>query len=173
MVIYLKRWNLKILNNKLVLTSIIVLIWAIISGLNVLTRIFPDIQLFSLVLTAVAGDVSPLNIIAGFCMFFIFKDTRIKHSNFINFIASHTFGILLLHDHNYFRYVIWKRVFFTEKFYNVNAGILICYTIAVVLVIFAAGIAVDTLREYALEKPIQKTKIYSKACGFMESCFKL
>ena len=39
--------------------------------------------------------------------------------------------------------------------------------------IFAAGIAVDTLREYALEKPIQKTKIYSKACGFMESCFKL
>ena len=173
MAIYFQRWNLKITNNKLALTAIIILIWATFSGLRILNWIFPDVKLFSLVRAAVEGDISPLNIIVGFCMFFIFKGIRIKHSNFINFIASHTFGILLLHDHNYFRYVIWKRVFSAEKFYNVNTGILICYTIAVVIVIFTVGIAVDTLREYTLEKPLQKTKIYSKACGFMESCFKL
>lgn len=172
-VVYIKKWPLKIIDRRPILLLIFVLIWLFNASFNILSVIYPDFDLFSLSLNVINHEVSPLNMIAGFCMFFIFKDISIKNNNIINFIASHTFGILLLHDHNYFRYVIWKRVFFAEKFYNVNAGILICYTIAVVLVIFAVGIAVDTLREYALEKPIQKTKIYSKACGFMESCFKL
>ena len=172
-VVYIKRWPIKIIEKRAALVIMFIIVWIICAVANILSAMYPDVGLFSLALYVINTDSSPLNMIAGFCLFFIFKGFKIKHNSIINFIASHTFGILLLHDHNYFRYVIWKRVFFTEKFYNTALPILMVYTAAVVLVIFMAGIIIDTIREYVLEKPIIRTKIYTKVCSSLESCFKL
>lgn len=170
---YIKKYPLKLCDKKILLALILVFIWIINATANVLSVKYPEAKLFSLATGVLNSDISPLNMIAGFCLFFIFNGFKIKHNSIINFIASHTFGILLLHDHNYFRYVIWKRVFFTEKFYNTALPILMVYTAAVVLVIFMAGIIIDTIREYVLEKPIIRTKIYTKVCSGLESCFKI
>ena len=88
MAIYFQRWNLKITSNKLALTAIMIIIWATLSGLRILNRIFPDVKLFSLVRTAVEGDISPLNIIAGFCLFFIFKDILLRYCSCTTIIIS-------------------------------------------------------------------------------------
>ena len=172
-VVCIKRWPLKMVEKKSVLILVFITIWMFNAAINILERMYPNVGMFSLALSVIKRDVSPLNMIAGFCMFFFFKGLSIKHSSVINFMASHTFGILLLHDHNYFRYVIWKRVFFTENFYDAKLPILIVYTFAVVLTIFAAGIIIDTVREYLLEKPIIRTKTYTKVCRGLENCFKL
>lgn len=172
-IVYIKKYPLKICDNKAILAIVLVFIWIINAAVNILSVKYPEMKLFSMAIRVLNDDISPLNMMAGFCLFFIFKGFKIKHNSIINFIASHTFGILLLHDHNYFRYVIWKRVFFVENFYGVKLPMLVVYSVAVVLAIFVAGIIIDTVREYVLEKPIIRTKIYTKVCNGLESCFKI
>lgn len=172
-VVYVKRWPVKIVEKRYILVLAFLVIWLFNAFANIFSLLYPEMSILKMALIVINHDVSPLNMIAGFCMFFFFKGLSIKHSSIINFTASHTFGILLLHDHNYFRYVIWERVFFVENFYDADLPILIAYTAAVVIAIFAVGIIVDTVREYLLEKPITKTKIYLKACSGLERCFKL
>lgn len=91
----------------------------------------------------------------------------------INVIASHTFGVLLLHDHSYFRYIMWERVFCISKIYASAAYIQLLYTIVVTIVVLVAGTLVDILRVQLLEKPLSKTKLYRKTCTILEKCFKL
>ncbi len=172
-IVYIKKYPFKICDNKNFLMLVLVFIWIINAVANILSVKYSGFKLFSLATAILNDDISPLNMIAGFCLFFIFKGLSIKHNSIINFIASHTFGVLLLHDHNYFRYVIWKRVFFVENFYDADLPILIAYTAAVVIAIFAVGIIVDTVREYLFEKPITKTKLYLKISGGLESCFRI
>ena len=66
-----------------------------------------------------------------------------------------------MHDHNYFRYIIWERIFGVSKVYPAGALIQLAYTIIVALIVFAAGVLIDIIREYLLEKPLTKTKLYS------------
>ncbi len=172
-IVYIKRYPAKVFDRKGILVTVLVCIWIFNMSVNVLSVKYPEARLFSMATMIFNDDVSPLNMAAAFCMFFIFKNYKMKHSGFINFIASHTFGMLLLHDHNYFRYVIWKRVFLVESFYDVKLPILMAYTLIVILAVFAAGIIVDATREYVLEKPMQRAKIYIKVCSGLENCFKL
>lgn len=169
---YLQKWPLKITDKKIVMVAVFALIWIIVTAANILSAKYPDNTAFTLILAFLGGEISPLNILAGLCLFFLFKNIKLKKIKAINFIASHTFGVLLLHDHNYFRYVIWERIFGVSKVYPANALIQLAYTLIVALIVFAAGILIDILREFALEKPITKTKLYNKACGLLEKCFK-
>lgn len=172
-IVYIKKYSPKILDHKIILLIALAFIWAFNAAINILSVKYPEFKLFSMAIKVLNDDVSPLNMISAFCLFFLFKGIKIKHSSFINFIASHTFGILLLHDHNYFRYIIWERVFNVENFYGANILILIEYTILVVLIIFAVGILADVIRQYVFEKPIIKSNCYSKISKALESCFKL
>lgn len=170
--VYLHKYPLKITDSKLIMSVVFILIWIIFATVNILSEKYPENNIFSLIYAVIGSEISPLNIIAGICIFFLFKNIRIKNIKAINFIASHTFGILLLHDHNYFRYIIWERVFGVSKVYPANALIQLAYTIIVALIVFAAGVLIDIIREYLLEKPLTKTKLYSKACDLLEKCFK-
>ena len=60
-----------------------------------------------------------------------------------------------------------------ESFYDVKLPILMAYTLIVILAVFAAGIIIDAIREYVLEKPMQRAKIHIKVCSVLENCFKL
>ena len=170
--VYLHKYPLKITDNKIIMSVVFVVVWLIFASVFVLSKKYPDTQIFNLMYTVIGNEISPLNMIAGICIFFLFKNIKIKNIKAINFIASHTFGVLLLHDHNYFRYIIWERVFGVSKVYPANALIQLAYTIIVALIVFAAGVVIDIIREYLLEKPLAKTKLYSKACNLLEKCFK-
>ncbi len=170
--VYLHKYPLKITDSKLIMSGIFILIWIIFAAVNILSEKYPENKILSLIFAVIGSEISPLNIIAGICIFFLFKNIKIKNIKPINFIASHTFGILLLHDHNYFRYIIWERIFGVSKVYPAGALIQLAYTIIVALIVFAAGVLIDIIREYLLEKPLTKTKLYLKACYLLEKCFK-
>ena len=172
-IVYIKKYPLKIIDHKAILAIVFTFILAFNATVDILSVKYPEAKLFSRATMVLNDDVSPLNMIAAFCLFFLFKSLKISHKNFINFVASHTFGILLLHDHNYFRYIIWDRVFNVENFYGVNIFILIAYTISVVLILFTIGILIDVIREYVIERPVLKTNWYSTMGKALESCFNL
>ena len=172
-IVYIKKYPLKIIDHKAILAIAFTFILAFNATVDILSVKYPEAKLFSRATMVLNDDVSPLNMIAAFCLFFLFKSLKISHKYFINFVASHTFGILLLHDHNYFRYIIWDRVFNVENFYGVNIFILIAYTISVVLILFTIGILIDIIREYVIERPVLKTNWYSTMGKALESCFNL
>ena len=172
-IVYIKKYPLKIIDHKAILAIAFTFILAFNATVDILSVKYPEAKLFSRATMVLNDDVSPLNMIAAFCLFFLFKSLKISHKYFINFVASHTFGILLLHDHNYFRYIIWDRVFNVENFYGVNIFILIAYTISVVLILFTIGILIDVIREYVIERPVLKTNWYSTMGKALESCFNL
>ena len=172
-IVYIKRWPFKFHIHRAIWVSVFALLWILVSASYILSVAYPEIGVFSLFCSFSAGDSSPVTMLIAFCLFFLFKDIKVKQNKFINFIASHTFGILLFHDHNYFRYIIWERVFSVKKSYEFGFGALVLYTVSVVIIIFLIGTVIDLIREYALEKNIQKTKIYSKICGTLENYFQL
>ena len=110
--LYLKRWPISIQNNVILQSIILFTCYCLVflSQRNVMhgkNGLFE--QVVSL-LSTTCGESAVLFIIAGYSLFFIFKNLSIKHNQFVNTIAGTTFGILLIHDHNFFRYVFWKDV---------------------------------------------------------------
>lgn len=173
MIVCLQRRPVKLLEKKALLLAVLAAVWAIDFAFNLLMHARPDSEMLSKASLLVNSETSPLNIAAGFSLFFLFKNMRIGHSRLINTIASHTFGVLLLHDHNYFRYVIWGNVFSVEKIYGAGLPMLAGYTVAVTALIFVAGVLVDMLREKCLEKPLEGTRLYASLCSGLETYFKL
>lgn len=107
------------------------------------------------------NQTSPLNILSGFLIFFIVYNISINYSKSINKIATGTFGVLLIHDHNYLRDTLWKGVLTkTNISSQSNITFVLLFFITVVL-IFISCVFVDFLRQF-LEKAILKnTKVES------------
>ena len=99
-------------------------------------------------------------------LFLFFKNLKCKPSRVINTIASATFGVYLLHEHSArVRELLWQGWFDTRPY--IDRPIEFALRIAgSVLAIFAAGIGIDLIRQYVLEKPlfwlIGKTKFGKK-----------
>lgn len=64
---------------------------------------------------------------------------------FISRVSSLTFGVYLLHEHPVFRGILWKKIFHLDRVVD-NAGAFLLELIICVVMIFAAGIAVEWLR---------------------------
>jgi len=99
-------------------------------------------------------------------LFLFFKDLKVKGSRVINVVASATFGVYLLHDHSpRMREFLWLEFFDSRPFFARPAAFA-ARILLVPLAVFAVGVAVDLLRQYALERPlfrlIDKTKFGKK-----------
>ena len=82
------------------------------------------------------------------CSFLIFSGCvylSVKSNFFINLIASTTFGIYLLHNHNYFRRNIWFDFFKLNNHFSDNN--LILYMIFCVSAVFAVCCIIELLRQ--------------------------
>jgi len=99
-------------------------------------------------------------------LFLFFKNLDIKGSRVINTVASATFGVYLLHEHgSRMRRLLWLELFDCRPFLD-RPAVLLCRVLLAVLAVFAIGVAVDLVRQYALERPlfnlIEKTKFGKK-----------
>lgn len=82
----------------------------------------------------------------AFCFFRIFENLNIGSRPWINKIASATFGVYLIHDSEFFRTLIWKKIFdvsgvhFKSEYFALTA---VCDVFAV----FALCCLIDLLRQ--------------------------
>ena len=78
---------------------------------------------------------------------------EIKKNNIINFVASTTFGIYLLHDSPIIRPILWNKIVKADTvLYKMPAFPLVC--LIVILTIFICGLLIDILRQHFFEKRI-------------------
>lgn len=151
---------------RMVWVGVLVFGWLAAGVLNALSVLRPESSVLYAAKQFINDEFSPLNVAAGFCLFFLFKEMRVVKSVRINCLAGHTLGILLLHDHEYFRESIW-RILCVEKAYSFGGVSIFLYTLAVVTGIFALGALIDSLRVLFLEKAIVRTKLFAKAAQWI------
>ena len=77
-----------------------------------------DNAVLAYIMNTMCDESSISNLVGGFALFFFFKDLKVKKMPMINFLATGTFGVLLIHDHNFFRSVLWKDILKTDLWYG-------------------------------------------------------
>ncbi len=130
--------------------------YCIIAGYRaMLGALLPHIPILRFIppaMTSRSNAVPVLLCALGLLLFF--KNVKVKGSRIINLIASATFGVYLLHDHSKaMRQLLWKDLFDCRPFLSDTAA-LTWRILAAVAAVFAVGIVIDLIRQYALEKPL-------------------
>ena len=93
--------------------------------------------------------ISPIVIIGSVSLFLGFTELNIKHSKFINVVASCTFGVFLLHSNNIIAPLISKLF----PIYKVkNSGLIFVYTLGAICAIYIVCTLIDLLRQLTVEK---------------------
>ncbi len=154
LLVYLKRFPIKLLENKWIDLGIFVTCWCIMT-------IYPRIALKPGLFNSLNADESGIfNIIGGIALMLFFKNIIMKPNRIINAVASTTFGILLIHDHNFFRYSLWKDVLHVQDhFYS---HYFLVWLVLTSLFVFCAAMIIDFARMRFLEKPLFRVKKINK-----------
>lgn len=154
--LYLKRWAPRIALNTLIMGSTAFAVWLIVFVLTVQSWRVGGNWLIASSMFA-AGENSVLYLLGGFSLFLCFNSLPQFHSRFINLVASTTFGVLLIHDHGFFRYVLWGRVVDTASWWYSNNYILLLtgWTFG----LFITCSTIDFIRQRTLERPFMRMQI--------------
>ena len=83
-------------------------------------------------------------------LFIGFMKLDIGENRLINYVASTTFGIYLIHDSNYLRPFLWRRFFKGAEL--CTNKILIPYAIMAIMIVFIACSLFDILRKITIER---------------------
>lgn len=148
----LKKWPLEILKDKRILTGIFIGIWILLVQCNFTTIWGTNNKISDYILENSSSESSLLIIIAGYVCFFIVKDIPLKYNKIINTISKYTFAVLLIHDHNFFRGIIWNHFIETGTWYYSSYFIL--YLFITCCAVFFVCSVIDYLRQTLLEKPL-------------------
>ena len=151
----LRHWPVKLQDNGAFCAFLGFGIYGMILGFN-LMHLYGRGNAFTQFILSISGDESSLaNIAAGYGLFLFVKRIHIRQSRVINAIAPLTFGVLLIHDHNFLRSRFW--------YYFVHTNIIgrsehfIVFVLASVAGIFFTCCVIDYLRLELLERMVMKS----------------
>lgn len=100
---------------------------------------------------------SPLVISAGVGLFNYFGNRKPKHLKIVNYLATMTFPVYLIHDNCYFRDVMWKNIFNTQNYYGASMPLVLFHMFSILFVLFLVAVIVEALR-----KRIESVLLYNK-----------
>lgn len=158
----LKRWPIRFQDNKKVLLMIFGGLWIGLWIVRCFAVVNPQNPVLAFIISISGNESSFINIIGGFALFFFFKNLKIPNVPMINFLATGTFGVLLIHDHNFFRYPLWGKLMRTPDWYYSNKFVLLVGM--AVVIIFVVCFLIDTMRSEFLEKKIFRLKKVKDVC---------
>lgn len=150
----LKRWPLKIIDNAPIMLAGFLIIYIVLFYTRYIFTIDPVEPVSRFFMSTMCDESSLTNIVGGFMLFFFFKQIHIKKSPIINSIATGTFAVLLIHDHNFFRYNLWNQIINTSSL-NYES-MLLPKIVAYSIWIFFVCYVIEKVRVFVLEKNIFK-----------------
>lgn len=168
---YLRRYPSKWQSNRWILAGVLISLWLVTALFHIWNAVQPEAYLAKyFCFTVTVSELSYVNTIAGYALFLLFGTIEIPTSRTVNAVASTMFGVLLAHDHNYFRPILWKRFLKTDQWYYVPTVQFVGGMIAATVLIMTAGMVIDALRQTLLEKPIMKSKPIAMATALIDRC---
>lgn len=160
LMLYLKKYPIKICSNKWIMCLVVIGIWSVIFIQNFSMALSDDNPL-KYISPLVSGENALFNIIGGIALFFFFKELKIKQNKWINFFGSTTLAVLLIHDGHFFRNWTWRLVHTSDWHYS---KLFVLYIIVCAIGIYIVCSFVDFFRKKCLEKPFFKSKIVTGLC---------
>ena len=167
---YLKRWPINAQNNKFLLTFIVIITWLFVTVFWIGSALYPQSELFIFGIEITKDESSLGNILAGFSLFLLIKDIKMPCIPLINAVASTTFGVLLYHDHNFFRPVVWDRFVQAPTWYYVPPVKFVFHILFAVLCIFVVGMIIDFIRQF-LERQVVRLGFIQIFCQKVDCIF--
>ena len=167
----LKKWPVKIVENKAFMLFMFSMIWIALWMGRYLYAVSPESHIVQIFLGTMYDESSITNIVGGYCLFFFFLYLKERKMPFVNYLATGAFGILLIHDHNFFRYELWLNLLKAHEWYESKYFVIII--LAIVIWIYTLGFFIDRIRYYLIEKSIFKIKIINKICEKVDKLLEL
>lgn len=166
----LKRYPVVLLDNKWFDFAVVLLVYLYVYVINVAAYSGNVSETTNFLRGITADESSIFFIISGYALFYLFKNIHIPQSKVINTISASTFGVLLIHDHNFFRHLFWNEVVRTQIHFK--SALFAIWFVVIVLIVFGVCAVIDYIRRILLENQIVTTKCFkalvSKLDGVLE-----
>lgn len=146
MILYYKKYCASTVGVKLkdsFLICMLIGIWIYSYCTYFIGFINPSGKTYKYMVLFVKDESSLFYIIGGMVLFLLFNNMKVFYNNKINYIAKSMFGILLYHDHNFFRPVLWHQVLKAQLFYD--SPLFLAWLFGVTILIFTFGVIFDTI----------------------------
>ena len=143
---YIRKYynDLKKINSvRIVLYTTILLLVLFITVIVFFSKKYPFLLNFG---TYFLNRNSIFVLVIASCMLILFLRKRIKYNAIINKISISTLGVYLIHDNQYFREILWNKVFKLNQF--VNSQYLFIIIITVAFLIFISCIFIEKIRMF-------------------------
>ena len=115
---------------------------------------------------------APQNIVAGILIVLLVQRIPEFSNTTINKLASCTFGVLLFHDNNYFRFIIWKDIVKTGEWLDDNIILLLFKVVFFSLIIYIVGTLLELIRQ-KIYKRIEQTKMFDWCASQLQEYFEI
>lgn len=149
----IKRSKTSLVNSRILLILIILITYLLRISLE---YVHPQhafgVYIYKIIGSIVINESGILNILAGYSLFYLFIGFKSTNSRCINALATAAFPVLLIHDHNVLRGVIWSQIFKIQN-YNASSHLLLVM-IAIAIIIYLFGFAVEFFRKRLTDKLI-------------------
>ena len=113
------------------------------------------------------GQVKLPVLLISVTLFMAFAGLKMRYHKWINVIASATFGVYLIHDHDLVRPFLWLNVFQNAQYQD--SFVLIPYSIMAVAIVYAVCTLMDLLRQQTIEK-VYLRLVNSYADSWLKPC---
>lgn len=163
---YLRLYPEKIFNNKKIALTMVVLsqttIWIFILAMCYIFNRPTSAQYLTV-------NFSPFIILESLGVFIIFKGLKIKNNNLINWVASSTLAVYLIHENPILYRILWGNVFNIQAQFEGGSMQFVFTTVGSVLIVFCMCVVVDKIVEGIFLNRIigkiysilEKTKMYA------------
>lgn len=169
--LYLQKYPLKYQNNGWVLIIFFLGLWLFTAFCRVWNAYSPEIWFPNFFANYATGsELSFVNIIAGYALFLAFNTIKMPTSKMVNTAATTMFGVLLFHDHNFFRPVLWKVILKTDTWYYISTSQFVFRMVIITIGIMTFGMAIDFLRQNLFEKWLIKSRPVLAISSFLDNC---
>lgn len=118
--------------------------------------------IYQLVACNLMDESGIFNILAGYSLFYLFCKLKSTNSKCVEFIAGSALPVLLIHDHNVFRSVIWSKIFKVDTWcQSKNMFFFMC---GVSILIYTFGMFMEEIRKHSIEKLLIRNDKIKKYC---------
>lgn len=167
---YIKRYSIKILDNKIIALSVFFISLFVIWGSQIwFEHLGKTIKLFADNSRHFIAYDNIFMVLAAVSLFMVFKNLHLKNSVIINTIAKTAFGVYLIHDNSILRMKIWGSWIDVRQIQSGTSMIFGGLIIAVC--IYAICSLIDWVRIFLIEKPLFKVKVFDNAFSKFDSAF--
>lgn len=99
---------------------------------------------FLVQVTCLSNLTCTLIFLSAVSVYFIFKNININYNKYLYYIGNSTLGIYLIHEHDYFHYILFDNIFKRKLVYNLPYGVIV-YILSCIVILLGCSLVHNIL----------------------------